>query len=61
METEKPDVPVKEVRTISIEFRAAIEKIYGKPVPAEFIDIESTSPQPSPQSGEGEGRAEVKP
>jgi hypothetical protein len=41
METEKPETPVKEVRTISIEFRAAIEKIYGKPVPPEFVDVQT--------------------
>jgi len=46
--------------TISIEFRTALEKIYGQPVPAKFIDVEevpATSPQPSPQSGEGERKA----
>ena len=43
MDTEKPEVPIKEVRTISIEFRAAIEKIYGKPVPPEFVDVQTVS------------------
>ena len=36
--------------TISIEFRAAIEKAYGQPVPAEFIDVDA---QPVPQLTEG--------
>jgi hypothetical protein len=32
---------------ISIEFRAAIEKIYGQPVPAQFIDVEAKPVQPA--------------
>jgi len=30
--------------TISLEFRAAIEKVYGQPVPAEFIDADEVVP-----------------
>jgi hypothetical protein len=30
--------------TISIEFRTALEKIYGQPVPAKFIDVEEVQP-----------------
>jgi hypothetical protein len=41
MDAEKNDEPVKVVRTISVEFRTAIEKIYGKPVPPEFVDVET--------------------
>jgi len=39
--------PVQETRTISIEFRAAIEKIYGQPVPPQFIDVEAKAVQPA--------------
>jgi hypothetical protein len=60
MATDKTEKSVDEVRTLSVEFKAAIEKIYGQPVPAQFLDVESTSPQPAPQSGEGERRVEVK-
>jgi len=36
--------------TISLEFRMAIEKAYGQPIPAEFIDVET---KPVPQLTEG--------
>ena len=36
--------------TISLEFRLAIEKAYGQPIPAEFIDVET---KPVPQLTEG--------
>jgi hypothetical protein len=38
--------------TISLEFRMALEKIYGQPVPAKFIDVEEV-PAISPQLTEG--------
>ena len=36
---EPPQLPAAPV--ISIEFRAAIEKVYGQPVPPQFIDVEA--------------------
>ncbi len=38
--------------TISIEFRTALEKIYGQSVPAKFIDVEEVPAMP-PQLTEG--------
>jgi len=35
--------PPPSAPTISIEFRAAIEKIYGQPVPPQFIDVGATA------------------
>ena len=42
MATDKTEKTVDEVRTISVEFKAAIEKIYGQPVPREFVDVEAS-------------------
>jgi hypothetical protein len=36
MATDKTETEVSETRTLSVEFKAAIEKIYGQPVPAQF-------------------------
>jgi len=36
MATDRTEKTVEETRTLSIEFKAAIEKIYGQPVPPEF-------------------------
>lgn len=41
MATDKTETEVSETRTLSIEFKTAIEKIYGQPVPAQFIDVEA--------------------
>jgi hypothetical protein len=41
MATDKTETEVQETRTLSVEFKAAIEKIYGQPVPAQFVDVES--------------------
>lgn len=40
MATDKTETEVQETRTLSVEFRAAIEKVYGQPVPPKFIDVE---------------------
>lgn len=42
MATDRTEKTVDEVRTLSVEFKAAIEKIYGQPVPAQFTDVEAT-------------------
>lgn len=48
MATDKTEKTVDEVRTLSVEFKAAIEKIYGQPVPPQFaasaeaLDVEAT-------------------
>ena len=39
--------------TISIEFRTALEKIYGQPVPAKFIDVEEVPAAEPKQLPEG--------
>ncbi len=41
MATDKTETAVAETHTLSVEFRAAVEKIYGRPVPPQFIDVES--------------------
>jgi len=38
MATDRTEKTVAEVRTLSVEFKTAIEKIYGQPVPPEFND-----------------------
>lgn len=51
MATDRTEKTVDEVRTLSVEFRAAIEKIYGQPVPPQFrddaearlVDVETTA------------------
>jgi hypothetical protein len=48
MQVKDEAAPVQETRTISIEFVAAIEKIYGQPVPREFIDVSATSQPQEP-------------
>jgi hypothetical protein len=44
---DEPKAIENKAPTISIEFRAAIEKAYGQPVPAEFIDVESKPVEPA--------------
>lgn len=39
--------PPQSAPAISIEFIAAIEKIYGQPVPRQFIDVEAKPVQPA--------------
>jgi hypothetical protein len=46
MATDKTEKAVEETHTLSVEFRAAVEKIYGRPVPPQFIDVESKPMQP---------------
>jgi hypothetical protein len=41
MATDKTEKTVEEVRTLSVEFKAAIEKIYGEPVPSQFVEVQS--------------------
>lgn len=41
MATDKTETEVSETRTLSVEFKTAIEKIYGQPVPAQFIEVEA--------------------
>jgi hypothetical protein len=48
MATDRTETTVEEVRTLSGEFQAAIEKVYGRPVPAEFVDVEATAGKPPP-------------
>lgn len=43
MATDRTEKTVDEVRTLSVEFKAAIEKIYGQPVPPQFVDVASTA------------------
>jgi len=44
---------------IRIELTAALNKIYGEPLPGEVVDVECTSPPPSPQSVEGAAPAQL--
>ena len=46
MATDKTETEIQETRTLSVEFRAAVEKIYGQPVPPQFIDVEAKEPKP---------------
>jgi hypothetical protein len=41
MATDKTEKVVEETRTLSVEFKAAIEKIYGQPVPPQFVEVAS--------------------
>jgi hypothetical protein len=60
MATDKTETEVSETRTLSVEFKTAIEKIYGQPVPAQF-----TASAGAPESVAGaqviEVESEVKP
>lgn len=47
MATDRTEKTVDEVRTLSVEFKTAIEKIYGQPVPPEFVDVESKTVTPT--------------
>ncbi len=42
MATDKTETEISETRTLSVEFKAAVEKIYGRPVPPQFVDVEAT-------------------
>ncbi len=46
MATDRTETTVEETRTLSVEFRTAIEKIYGQPVPKQFVDIEAKESKP---------------
>lgn len=45
--------------TLSLEFRAAVEKIYGRPVPPEFIDADEVVPVTTAGANEQAGTTSV--
>lgn len=53
MATDKTEKTVDEVHTLSVEFRAAIEKVYGQPVPPKFVAAPRAIEVESEVSGAG--------
>jgi hypothetical protein len=47
MQVKDEPAQIEQRPTISIEFRAAIEKIYRQPVPKQFIEVEAKPVQPA--------------
>jgi len=62
MATDKTETEVSETRTLSVEFKTAIEKIYGQAVPAQFVEAASAKAPATADGGKViEVESEVKP